>query len=252
MPSRPGTFGATRSFAAIEIFSRCIRRMWDVCSRRNRARRCIFRFSSLSRRRRDISRRSKCHPIYNFEALCSGTRSRQDPFFHPENPGPRRWQISMQKTKSAILINCLYRMKFRVASRPRAEEEKFTGERIIGVWSVPEVHHALEQITTLILGYRATSRLSPHVIGKVVPWIIYFTRRPYAALDSLYQFRDAQRKVNRIAASNIFPHIYYVSLLLTIAINYIDILLHRKLSYLSLTSIHYSTNTAPLLLMEYW
>jgi len=109
----------------------------------------------------------------------------------------RWWQISMQETKSAVPINCLYRNEIprcvdSCRSCPRVEEEKFTGERVIGAWSVPEVHHTLEQITTLILGYRSISRLSSHVIEKVELWIIYFSRRPYTALNSLYQFCGAQ------------------------------------------------------------
>lgn len=167
-------------------------RMWNI--RAEIERKYTFFISRHSRDGDAISCGSKRLPIYNFKILCSEIFAMR-PLFSSWKI--RWWQISMQETESTVPINCLYRNEIprRVEScwsHPRVEEEKFTGERVIGAWSVPEVHHTLEQITTLILGYRSISHLSSHVIGKVELWIIYFSRRPYTALNSLYQFCGAQ------------------------------------------------------------
>lgn len=73
-------------------------------------------FSSLLRRECDISRGSKHLPIYNFEVFLDGNSPRRDPFFHPENPAVGD-KFSCRRRRASFPINCLYRMKFRVASR---------------------------------------------------------------------------------------------------------------------------------------
>lgn len=97
-------------------------------------------------------------------ALCD-----EIPFFHPENPAAGD-KFPLQETESAVPHKLLISDEIprRVASACRGGKI-YRRASYWGVWSVPEVHHALEQITTLILGYRSTSRLSPYVIGKVVP-----------------------------------------------------------------------------------